>query len=354
VVVLETEPSLYFHTSSRSAEQMQPTYGPDAARRLTSASIPLVARIAERLGEPIFTPRPLLWLSYAEDRTELEHLLATVPGLTELGADEAVRRLPALRRDLLRDAAVDDSAVEVRVPALLEAYRAAAEAGGVRILPSSPVTAVAQRGERWRLTAGDRTIEAAVVVNAAGAWVERVAALLGAAPRGLVPKRRTVAVVEPTTRPVEAGWPMAADVADTFYFRPRGTTLLGCVLEDEPSAPEDARPRPEVVATVVERLNAVTDLELTGATSAWTGLRTVTPDGLPVVGRDPDVPGLYWLAGQGGFGIQTSAALGEVVAADLLGVPSGLDGLDGVLDAIRPDRDALAAAAAAVGAESPV
>ncbi|MDH2443130.1 FAD-binding oxidoreductase [Amnibacterium sp. CER49] len=353
-VVLETEPSLYLHTSSRSAEQMQPTYGPDAARRLTSASIPLVARIAERLGEPIFTPRPLLWLSYADDRTELEHLLATVPGLTELGAREAVRRLPALRPDLLRDAAVDDSAVEVRVPALLEAYRAAAEAGGVRILLSSPLTRVEQAGERWRLTAGDRTIEAAIVVNAAGAWAERVGALVGGAPRGLVPKRRTVAVVEPTARPVEPGWPMAADAADTFYFRPRGATLLGCVLEDEPSEPEDARPRPDVVARVVARLNAVTDLALTGATSAWTGLRTVAPDGLPVVGRDAEVPGLYWLAGQGGFGIQTSAALGEVVAADLLGVPSGLDGLDGVLEAIRPDRDALAAAATAVGAESPV
>jgi D-arginine dehydrogenase len=147
---------------------------------------------------------------------------------------------------------------------------------------------------------------------------------------------------------------MAADVADTFYFRPRGATLLGCVLEDEPSEPEDARPRPDVIAAVVERLNAVTDLALLGATSAWTGLRTVAPDGLPVVGRDPEVPGLYWLAGQGGFGIQTSAALGELVAADLLGVPSGLGGLDGVLDAIRPDRDALAAAATAVGAEPPV
>jgi D-arginine dehydrogenase len=341
VVLLEAERELFQHTSSRSAEQMQPTYGPEPVRRLTTASIPMVEAIAERSGQAIFTTRPLLWLSYTEARDRLHHLLATVPGLEEIAPDEAVRLLPALRGELLHGAAVDRSAVEVRVPMLLAAYRSTAIDAGVRILGSARVERAEPVGERWRLTAGPHVVEAPVVVNAAGPWAERVAALFGAAGRGLVPKRRTVAVAVPTGRAVDPDWAMAADVADRFYFRHRGEAVLACALEDERSEPEDARPRPEVVATALERVNAVTDLRLPEAATAWTGLRTLAPDAVPVIGRDRGVPGLYWLAGQGGYGIQTSAALAAAVAGDLLGLPHGLAGLEGVLDEMSPSRSSL-------------
>lgn len=338
VVVLETEPQLFHHTSSRSAQQMQPTYGPAPVRRLTAASIRMVERIAEGLGRPVFTSRPLLWLHGSPDRAAFDTVLATVPGLEEVSPDEAVRLLPALRRDLLVDAAIDRSAVEVDVPALLAAYRERALACGVRVLPLARVEGADRVGDVWRLRTATDAVEAPIVVDAAGAWADEVAALLGAAPQRLVPKRRTVAVARGTARSVDPGWPMAADVADRYYFRPRGDTMLCCALEDEPSAPEDARPRPDVVATAVARVNAVTELALGAPIDAWTGLRTVAADGLPVVGRDAAVDGLYWLAGQAGFGIQTSAALSALVAADLLGEPHDLDQ---VLAEIGPGRAAL-------------
>ncbi len=341
VVLLEAEPRLHHHTSSRSAEQMQPTYGPTPVRRLTSASIPRVQAVAERLGRPIFTPRPLLWVSTTADRAHLDELLATVAGLEELEPTEAVRLLPALRPDAVHAAGIDRSAVEVDVPALLEAYRAAAVDAGTVVLTSSRVERADRVGDTWRLDAGASVVEAPVVVNAAGAWVEHVAALFGAAPRRLQPLRRTVAVAVPTGRAIDPSWPMAADALDTFYFRPRGAAVLASALEDEPSEPEDAQPRPDVVATVLERVNAVTDLALSDAATSWTGLRTLAPDALPVVGRDADVPGFYWLAGQGGYGIQTSAALGAVVADDLLGTPSAIPGLEGVLHDLSPARAAL-------------
>ncbi len=175
-VLLEAEPQLFHHTSSRSAEQMQPTYGPAPVRRLTSASIPRVQAIAEGLGRPIFTPRPLLWVGTTPDRTHLDELLATVLGLEEIDPAEAVALLPALRPDAVHAAGIDRSAVEVDVPALLEAYRAAAVAGGVEVLPSARVERAERIGDAWRLTAGATVVEAAVVVNAAGAWVERIAA----------------------------------------------------------------------------------------------------------------------------------------------------------------------------------
>ncbi len=337
VAVLEAEPRLFHHTSSRSAQQMQPTYGPAPVRALTAASIPMVQAKADRARTPVFTPRPLLWLHSDEDRAPFERLLTAVLGLVEVGADEAVRLLPALGRGRLVDAALDASAVEVDVPTLLEWYRADALSAGARIATGARVTRVERIGGAWRLTAGGETVETPVVVNAGGAWADTVAGLFGARRRGLVPKRRTVAVA-PANRSVDPLWPMAVDVADRFYFRPRGEQVLVSALEDAASEPEDALPLPEVVLTAIQRVNAVTDLDLGTPTASWTGLRTVAADGLPVVGFDEDVPGFYWLAGQGGYGIQTSAALGAVVAADLLDVAHGLDGLDGVLAPLSPAR----------------
>ena len=161
--------------------------------------------------------------------------------------------LPALKRELLVDAAVDLSAVEVDVPLLLAWYRADALEAGATVLTGARVTAASRVGEVWRLTAGAETVEAPVVVNASGAWVDAVAALFGARPRGLTPKRRTVAVA-PASRPVDPTWPMASDVADRFYFRPRGEAILASALEDVSSEPEDAQPFDDDVATVIERV----------------------------------------------------------------------------------------------------
>lgn len=342
-VVLEAEPRLFHHTSSRSAQQMQPTYGPDPVRRLTAASIPIVAGIAERLAIAIFTPRPLLWLHYGDDAASFAQLLQSVPGLHGIGADDAVHRLPALRRDLLRDAGIDDAAVEVDVPVLLAAYEDAAIRGGAVVLTGGRVVAASRHGAVWRLTtSAGEVVDASLVVNAAGAWAQQVGGLFGAEPPGLVPRRRTVAVARPTGRAVDPGWPMAADAADTFYFRPRGAAVLASVLEDEPSEPEDAQPQAPMIATILQRVNAVTDLRLAEPLTTWTGLRTVTADALPVVGPDPSVPGFFWLAGQGGYGIQTSAALAEAVAAQLLGAPQRLAELADVLHSLRPDRASLA------------
>ena len=338
VVVVEAEDALFHHTSSRSAQQMQPTYGPAPVRALTAASIPMVEARADAAGRRIYVDRPLLWLHYDAAAPErFERLLATVPGLTAIGADEAVRLLPPLDRAPLVDAAVDLSAVEVDVPVLLGWYRDDAVAAGTRIVSGSRATRAERVGEVWRVAAGTEAVEAPVVVDAAGAWADAVAALFGVRPRGLVPKRRTVAVA-PAARPVDPRWPMAADVADRFYFRPRGEAVLASALEDVPSEPEDAQPLPEVVATVLERVDAVTDLRLGTPIATWTGLRTLSPDTVPVVGFDDAVPGFFWLAGQGGYGIQTSAALAQVAAGLLLDADHGLEGLADVPAQLSPGR----------------
>ncbi len=342
VVVLEAEPLLFHHTSSRSAEQMQPTYGPDPVRRLTLASIPIVEREVQADVGPILMPRPLLWFGTEADDS-IDRLIIEIPGLRPLTPDEAVALLPALRRDRIRAAAIDEGAVEVRVPTLLEWYRSRAVAAGAIVRTGARVRSASRIGDTWTLVADDGGVTAPVVVDAAGAWADRVAALFGARPAGLAPLRRTVVVAPTRGTRVDPGWPMAGDAHDTIYFRPRGDAVLASCMEDEASEPLDATPRDEIIRRTIERVDATTTFDLGEPIRAWTGLRTLSADTAPVVGRDPEVPGFFWLAGQGGYGIQTSAALSRLAADDLLGTATAPEGLAGVLDDLAPARGSIRA-----------
>jgi D-arginine dehydrogenase len=234
--------------------------------------------------------------------------------------------------------------MEVDVDALLAHYAAVARESGARLVSDARVTSATRRDGAWHLEIGDETIIATTVVDAAGPWADDTAELLGARRRGLVPTRRTVVVAAPRGRQIGAAWPMIADAGMQFYLRPRGGMLLASSLEDVVSVAEDARPEAATVAETVRRVNSATDLDLGEPAESWTGLRTLSPDELPVVGRDSEVDGLYWLAGQGGYGIQTSAALSRLAAADLLGVEAGLGAeADAAFADLGPDRESLSA-----------
>lgn len=322
-VLLEAESSLAYHTSSRSGQQMQPTYGPAEVRAITNATLQLMPAIEDAIGHAILTPRPLIWCELSPN-SGMSEMLSTVSGLDECAVNDAVRRLPALRAVRLNRTAVDELSKEVKVASLLEYYASTARAAGVEIITDARVLGAVKRGSGWAVETANGCFTADVVVNAAGAWADTVAATFGLDGKNLVPYRRTVAVSRPTGRAVDAAWPMAADVGGSFYFRADGEDILASPMEDLASEPEDAKPDDADVASIVSRINAVTDFELREPTRSWTGLRTVATDGIPVVGADPDDPTFYWLAGQGGYGIQTSAALARLASADLTATASGL------------------------------
>jgi Glycine/D-amino acid oxidases (deaminating) len=324
VLLLEAEPSLAYHTSSRSAAQTQPTYGPPAIREVTAAALGLLGEIEERIGRRILTPRPLIWCEF-EDGGGLANLSLTVPGVVPGTVEEAVRRLPALRADVLTGAAFDEGAKQVDVAALLAHYERTAIAHGVEIVRDFRVDAAVRTGGGWIIRSGERTARAAAVVNASGAWADTTAAIFGVAPKGLVPHRRTVTVARAEGMPVQPDWPMAVDVGGGFFFRVEDGAILASPMEEDPNPAEDAVARIEDVERVKRRVNAATHLQLGDSLRSWAGLRTHPYDGIPVVGWDPDEPTFFWLAGQGGYGIQTSAALARLAAASLLRTPSGLD-----------------------------
>jgi D-arginine dehydrogenase len=177
-------------------------------------------------------------------------------------------------------------------------------------------------------------VRARFVVDAAGAWADAVAARLGVAPVGLTPLVRTALVARYAA--VDPAWPLVGDLAETFYFRPEGPGLLISPADETPSEPHDARPDDLTVAMALDRVNAATTLDLRSVRTAWAGLRTFAPDRDPVVGADPDHPSFCWLAGLGGFGIQTAPALARLAADAVRSAAAG--GADPVPAALSPAR----------------
>ncbi|MHA7263240.1 NAD(P)/FAD-dependent oxidoreductase [Arthrobacter sp. TMN-37] len=324
VVLAEAEPTLGYHTSSRSARQLNPSYGPPVVRRLTARTLGLLDGVQARTGLALTAPRSYLLIGSETD------VAARAGGsMHRIPSAEALRLCPQLLPETFEAAAVDTSCVGTDTDALLEYHRSAAVSAGAGILTGARVTAAGRTGGGWRVRVGEQDISAGVVVNAAGAWADGLAELCGAQPRGLVPYRRTAAIVRVASQPLP-GTPMVASADDSFYFRRDDAGVLISPCESVPSAAEDARPDPEEVEALIRRLNRFTALGIAGVLRSWTGLRTSPADGVPVVGFDPDADGFFWLAGQGGYGFQTSSAIAELAAAQLTGrepedAPAGLE-----------------------------
>ena len=154
---------------------------------------------------------------------------------------------------------------------------------------------------------------------AAGAWCDQLARLAGAEPVGLAPLRRTAFLFAAPQGMEARAWPLVEDAEEAFYFKPQSGLLMGSPCDETPSPPCDAQPEDLDVAIGADRIEQATTAELRRLTRRWAGLRTFAPDRTPVVGFDPEVAGLFWLAGQGGYGIMTSPALGQMGAALIAG-----------------------------------
>lgn len=230
-----------------------------------------------------------------------------------LTADEAVGHFPALRRDWLEGGLHEPSGADIDVAGLHQAFVRIARAHGTEILTGSPVTEISREYAGWRIRSGHLELKADAIVNAAGAWGDRLAKLAGVAPIGLQPMRRTAFMVPGSQE--SSGWPMVVEANERFYFRPDGVQFLCSLAEEVPSEPMDAKPRMEDVALAIERINEATTLEIRTVNSQWAGLRTFAPDRDLVIGEDPSAPGFHWLVGQGGIGIQTSPAYGRLLSS---------------------------------------
>lgn len=340
VTLLEGESRLAYHTTGRSAAKFLESYGSAQIRALTRASRPLYEAASDDGETPalLSPPKPEMIVADAGTAADLTVRMAEVPSLRRLSVDEAREHCPALSEAYLAAAAIEDDAADIDVLGLHQHYLRAARRRGLEVRSGARVLSARRAGDAWRIETADGTVEAGLVVNAAGAWADRVAQEFGAAPVGLTPLRRTLAVVPAAG--IDRGWPMVADIGETFYFRPEGDALLISPTDETPSDPVDAKPDDLDVALAIERVNAATTLGIRSVRTAWAGLRTFAADRVPVVGYDPKVPGLFWLAGQGGYGIQMGPALASCAAALIQGaaVPEAVlaEGADPAL--LAPSR----------------
>ncbi len=331
VVLVEAEGSLAYHTSSRSARQMQPSHGPAPIRELTERSIAKVDGISEDIGRRILSPRPLMFIG---SRDDVQARLADNGVLKSISPSEALERSPDLRPEAVEAAALDDSALQVEADVLLDYYRDRALEAGVQINCGAPVHTAQRVGAGWVVGAGEEAFKALTVVNAAGAWADPLAVVFGVRTLGLEPYRRTAAVVN-TAEPVAADGHMILGANGSFYYRPDGAQLLISPCEAVPSQAEDAKPVPADVERLMQRINGVTTLGLTTVDRSWTGLRTERVDGLPVVGSDEEAPHFFWLAGQGGYGIQTSWAMADLAAGLITGALTDTDPIAAALSPLK-------------------
>ncbi|GGS41032.1 NAD(P)/FAD-dependent oxidoreductase [Actinokineospora fastidiosa] len=316
VLLAEAEPELARHTTGRSAAICVPSYGGPLVRALTAAS---------RFPDGLLTPRAMLWVT-------TDGPSPGRPGARPISLEQAREVCPALRPGAIAAADLDERTADIDAMGLHQHYVRALRAHGGEIRRGAPVTALRRDGAGWRAAVGADEVRAGLVVAAAGAWTDRVAALAGVPPLGLRPLHRTIAIA--AGRPVEPDWPLVVDTADRFYFRPESGALLVSPADETPSEPVDAKPDDLDVALAVERVNAVTTLGLRTVRTAWAGLRTFAPDRDPVVGVRDGHPGFAFFAGQGGHGIQLAPALAATGAAIIAGDDPG----DGLAAALSPDR----------------
>ncbi|MFJ6001869.1 NAD(P)/FAD-dependent oxidoreductase [Arthrobacter sp. NPDC092385] len=333
VVLVEAEGTLGYHTSSRSARQLIPSYGPGPVLDLTRRTLELLSGVQSSTGLPLTVPRSFLLVGSGDDVAAKAS--ASMRGVSHA---EALGLCPQLRPESFEAAAIDEHCVGTDTDLLLEYHRRSASDDGVIILTGAQVTEARYDGSGWTVRAGYRPITAEVVVDAAGAWADGVAVLCGVAPQGLVPLRRTAAIVAAENAP-RVGTPMVAAADESFYYRPDAEGVLISPSEAEPAEPGDAQPHPGDVDRLIEHLGSVTTLGITSVLRSWTGLRTQRENGLPVVGFDAGHPGFFWLAGQGGYGFQTSSGIAELAAVLL----SGADPAD-----LGADPERISAAAAAL------
>lgn len=327
VVVLEREAQPGYHSTGRSAALFTENYGPRAIRALSIASRAFFETPPEGMVDaPVLTDRGVLFYcpegqEAALERCAEEGRAAGAP-LTEISVDDACAMLPLLRRDQVKAALLETGAKDMDVAALHQGFLRLMKRHGGEIVTTAEVETIEQGAGHWTVAtrAGD-AFQAPVVINAAGAWADEVGKLAGVKPIGLQPKRRTACLVSVPAGMNPERWPMVLDAEENFYAKPDAGKLLVSPADATPVPPHDVQPEELDVAIAVDRLMTALDIEVRAVDHKWAGLRSFVADGVPVVGSRAGEGGFFWLAGQGGYGIQTCAAMGELASALAQGKP---------------------------------
>ncbi len=322
VKLLEQESELAHHTTSRSAAIYVENEGGPVFHRLSTASRPFFDE-SPGADAPLVTPLPVLKVgndSVADVLVaEAEAARKITPNVRTVTGDELTDLCPVLDPNVITIGVYEDSSGSVDVMALHQLFLRTARTHGAEIRRSAKLlsaTQAASGSRRWKIETTAGPVEADVIINCAGAWGDVVATACGVAPVGLTPMRRTAFTAPISQDPSD--WPFIYSFTKDLqcYFKPEaGNQLLCSLSEENPSDPTDARAEELDVALAIDRIQTISTLEIRSVKTTWAGLRTFAPDRNPVFGWDDSVDGFMWMVGQGGCGIVTSPAAGQVAGA---------------------------------------
>ncbi len=326
VILLERESQPGYHSTGRSAAMFMESYGTPQVRALTMASRAFLEDPpAGFCDHPLLSARGAVVVAMQgqeallADYWQATHPLS--PSAMLLDARAACALVPALRLGQVIGAVYETDAVDMDVAALHQGYLRGMRRAGGTVVCNAEVTMLRGSAQDWHLHAGGVDYAAPVVLNAAGAWADAVAALAGVCAIGLQPRRRSAFIFAPPAGLACANWPLTIGIGEDWYFKPDAGMLLGSPANADPVPAQDVQPEEIDIAIGIDRIQSVTSLTIRRPTRTWAGLRSFVADGDLVAGFDPQAPGFFWVAAQGGYGIQTSAAMGEASAALARGLP---------------------------------
>lgn len=325
VIVLEAEAQIGYHSTGRSAATFILNYGNATLRALNAAAEPALLQPEGVSEHSLLSPRGMLMIADDSELDALEAFADGATGLDRLTADDAVGLVPILRPERIAAAVYEATARDIDVHRMLLGYARLLRSRGGEIRTDERVTSITRQGDRWQVFAGAAVLNAAIVVNAAGAWADDVAQMAGAAPCCVQPMRRSAALIPAPEGHGVDKWPLFASISETWYAKPDAGRLLVSPADEDPVEAHDAWPDDMVLAEGLHRYEQAVTQPVTRVEHSWAGLRSFTPDRTPVAGFDSQAPGFFWLAGQGGYGVQTAPALAQLTGALVRGATPELD-----------------------------
>ncbi|MGV8984816.1 MAG: NAD(P)/FAD-dependent oxidoreductase [Cypionkella sp.] len=319
VVLVEAETALAHHASGRSAALYEPRYGLPAVVGLSMASGDYF-----RAQPGVLSPRGLMVLGREDQEAQFADEIVKL-GVDRISVAEACALVPILNPKVVEYAALAEHAWDIDTDLLLQGFAKIARANGAEYRLKAKVTAIMRIDGGWKVTAGGQDISTRLVINAAGAWVDEVARMAGIAPLGFQPYRRSMARIPAPGGHDVSKWPMIFGCGETWYAKPDAGALIVSPAEEHAMEPHDTWADDVVLAEGLSRYEEMVTEPVTRLLTSWAGLRTFAPDRVLVIGPDAVDPGFVWLAGQGGYGFQTSPAASQLVADLILGNPPQIE-----------------------------
>ncbi|EEW24838.1 NAD(P)/FAD-dependent oxidoreductase [Rhodobacter ferrooxidans] len=313
VLVLEAEGALAHHASGRSAALFEPRYGLPAVVELSLASEPEF-----RAAAGVLSPRGMMILGRA-DQEEIFARDVAAMGLEPVSVEAARAMVPVINPQVVALAAHADHAWDIDTDLLLQGHARRVKASDGQVITDARVTAIDRLPGGWRVSTGKGEFTARVLVNAAGAWVDVVAEMAGVQPLGFTPLRRSMARIPAPGGHDVSRWPMIFGAGETWYAKPDAGALIVSPAEEHAMDPHDAWADDMVLAEGLARYEEMMTEPVTRLLANWAGLRTFSPDRVLVIGPDVRQADFFWLAGQGGYGFQTSPAASRLAADLILG-----------------------------------